>query len=204
MLAHMTVILDLEDTLVDTTGFKRVLFHSLEAFGVSAATVSRSYSVLRRRSEFSLPGLYRYLPTGGRPDYDGYAHALTRALGHYPYRIYPDVHWFLKRCRGIRRLLYTYGDTSVQRLKIRHLRLRPWFHRVMVTEDPTKLRGFGALIRPTESTVLIVGDRLFMEAAERRYPTVRGFCVARGQLDHTGSYPDLRAVFNALTKARLL
>lgn len=199
----MTIILDLEDTLVDTTGFKRVFFRCLEDVGVPAAVVAESYARLRERHEFTLRGLYDHLPAAMRPPLSIYSQTIERALGQYQFRMYPDVIWFLAQLRGYRRVLYTYGDRRLQEIKVESLRLRRFFEVVSITEDRTKLHDFPLLLRDAEETVLVDNDGAFIAEAVRRFPTVRGLRIERRQLGVEGAYPDLRAIHHALLRIQV-
>ena len=201
----MTVILDLDDTLIQTSGYKRLLFHSFAAYGMPASVVSKSYDQLRRRHEFSLEQFYAHLPAKLRPPYPRYERIVARTLTeYYPPHIFPDTHWFLRQLRGHRRLLYTYGDLRVQRIKIRSLGFRKLFTAVHITEDRDKVRGLLPLLRADEPTVLIDNDRQFIADANHHFPNVRTFFIARGHVSHGETYADLHAIHHVLKKEGLL
>lgn len=200
----MTIILDLDDTLVDTSGFKEALFHCLSHHGVSRAEFATAYARLRKRHDFSVEGLYEFLPHESRPTYREYEEGIRRVLAHYPFRIYPDVRWFLARCRGHRRVLYTYGNELVQNLKVRSLKLRPLFHQVVITNDPTKLRDLPTIAAVSMPAVLIDNDSVFIERAGKAFPNIRPFCITRRRLSTVGAYPDLQSIYHILKKQRLL
>ncbi len=197
----MTVILGLDDTLVDTSGFKRVLFHSLESCVVPAEVVAYAYAVLREHEQFSFDGLYRFLPFPHRPDTHAYQSAMRRVIAHYPGRVYRDVVWFLRRCRGCRRILFTRGDREVQEIKIRSLRLRPLFSCVVITNDRKKFADLASLLRVEEPTVLIDNDGHFVSTVVEHFPKIHGYCLARRD-PSIGSFADLRAVYRAMASLR--
>ncbi len=200
----MTIILDLDDTLVDTSGFKEALFRCLDHRGVSRAVFAIAYAKLRKRHDFSVEGLYQFLPRASRPTYREYEEGIRRVLAHYPFRMYPDVRWFLARCRGHRRVLYTYGNELVQNLKVRSLKLRPLFHQVVITNDPTKLRDLRIIAASCTHAVLVDNDSVFIERARIAFPNIRPFCITRRRLSAVGAYPDLQSIYHILKKERML
>lgn len=200
----MTIILDLDDTLVDTSGFKGALFSCLEHHGVSRAVFAIAYTELRKQHDFSVKGLYQFLPSISRPAYREYEAEILRLLAHYPFRMYPDVRWFLARCRGHRRVLYTYGNELMQHLKVRSLKLRPLFHQIVITNDHTKLRELANIAPKDTPAVLIDNDSYFIERASTQFPNIRSFCITRRRLSTVGAYPDLHSIEHVLVKEGFL
>ncbi len=205
MEVSIEVYLDLDDTALDTAAFKQSLAESLVPYGVREEAFFGAYRKVRAAGSFSIAKLVATLPVA--PDKrELVAATLAQSASECGRFLYPDVLPFLEtaRQRGARVVLYTYGDTGVQTLKLSGLQaLTSRLDHVEITADGDKPLPPLA----PETRRIVIDDR--PEVLER-YVGVEGVVpvlLARANVTRHSSqlaaYPTLTAVVQMLSKEGL-
>lgn len=202
---QLEIYMDLDHTALDTAGLKQDLAESLVQSGVSPEAFFTAYRKVRQNGSFSIMRLVEALGVSPEKREEVTARLQERAAqcGRF---LYSDVLPFLEKAKAhrARRVLFTYGDAEVQRLKLTGLgELTARVEEVVITTDGDKL-----LPKPPSGTRhVVIDDR--PEVLER-YVDVKGVVpvlVVRAGIERQPSrlraYRSLAEVAEMLSKEGL-
>lgn len=135
-----TLYIDFDHTLFDTEAFKHALAQSLRPFGITEQQFLKTYRARPATTPFSIPVFARALTPHGKMR-RRITHALEQVTKKGVRFLYADVLPFLRllKKRGVHCVLFTYGDSRFQRMKIASIpECRELFRRVIVTTNRKK------------------------------------------------------------------
>lgn len=179
----MTIILDLDYTLLDTARLKEALFEAIAACGPSREEVEASYTDIVRR-----PGVvYDYDPDlqiealgpSLKCDAAEARKKIEAVAGRSREFLYPGAIGFLSRLRssGAKLILLTLGNEKWQRMKIEKSGLAEYFDRILTTARD-KTESVAALSDDPE-TVVVNDNGEEIRAMQAAAPAFR-YIVKRG------------------------
>lgn len=134
-------IVDFDDTLFDTQGFKEAKCEALKAYGISDAVYWETYQQARNNDAgefvYSDEMHARYLSQHGVSEKDAVA-ALADATNRLPEFLFPDTMSFLKylKGKGQAMILLSLGEPAFQEQKVKGAGVDQFFDRMfMVTAN---------------------------------------------------------------------
>lgn len=140
----MHLILDIDHTLLNTSLLKKELARCCLDFGISKNVFWKTYHAVRTHSAFSVKGFVQSLVRTFHTDRRVLEKQYTNVIKNIDRYIYRDALFFLKwaHAQGHTIVLYTYGEPSLQREKIRALRKKGYIKKWIITTDRTKRKIF--------------------------------------------------------------
>lgn len=169
----MTIIIDLDHTLLNTSLLKVKMFRALQQFGVSQELFDRTYekTVSRDERQYSYDAAVhgRNIAADlGKPELaDPISQQLNRAIESTENLVYEDVFDFLQQARkaGAVIVLLTRGDPKWQQAKIEAAGLRKYVDRVVVAPE-SKGEVLRSQIRPDAQTFFVTDNAQEIDALE--------------------------------------
>lgn len=152
----MLIILDLDNTLFNTSLYKEDLSNSLTEFGVSRNLFFKIYQKLRKKNLYSHKLFLEFLSKEKKIDKEKVKNKLEKLSENFKKYLYPDTFWFLKKMekRKARLFLFSFGDLKLQKLKIKKSELSPFFEKILVT-DQEKIPLLKKIIQNREKVYFI-------------------------------------------------
>jgi len=179
----MLIILDLDNTLLDTGRLKEGLSKALNNFGISQKLFWQVYKKLRKKSFYNHKIYLEYLSKEKRVDLKKCSEALKNLDNKIKDFLYPDALSFLRKMRegGIKLILLTWGDKKFQKIKIEETKIKGFFDQIIITEK-TKLPYLAKIIKRTKEKIVFLND----EPAELQAATERFKDIAVLQMKRKG------------------
>lgn len=137
----MTIYIDLDHTLLDTERFKSALQKALRPLGISKSDFVFAYARLRRRRSFAIEPFVALLELSPLIQKKA-LRALKKETARAERFLYPDVFPFLryaKKRKGVRVVIFTYGDPGFHRMKLKGMtKLKSFIDGMIITSKEKK------------------------------------------------------------------
>ena len=136
----MQIILDLDNTLLNTSRIKKGLAKALINIGVSEELFKKVYKKLRRKGFYNHKIYIEYLSKEKKIDRKKCLAQLKKTDDKIKNYLYPDALWFLKKSAvlrkkvGVKIILLTYGDPEFQKIKLEKTKIAKYFDKIIITE----------------------------------------------------------------------
>lgn len=197
-MSKLTILIDLDDTLINTTHqIKPKLFSALEKFGWPRTKIIQVYQKVLKTKPFSLKEFVNQLALGQRRK----NRRLTRQkiekglLSKPRQHNFPGVNLFLKQlARRHTLILLTYGSYSWQRQKIRQAEIKRFFNRLIITTERSKKSALLKLRKRYGQTVVLLDNSPLIQKRGRALG-LRVIPIYRRQ----ENLPDYQKILNRLT-----
>lgn len=158
----MTIILDLDHTLINTTLLKIKIAAAVEKYGVNQEMFSKTYeaTVTRYDDRYGYDaGAHgqKIAEVLGKPHLaQEIAQTIYNALTNTEHLVYEDVIEFLKTAKGAggNILLLSRGDNAWQQAKIEAAKIKPYIDRAIVA-SASKGEALRTQIRPDDETYFV-------------------------------------------------
>jgi len=160
-----TIILDLDETLIDTKEIKRRIFNLVEKTGVPRGVAVGVYRQMRKKSAFDQRRYCFELKKTGYKVNPNLFNNLFSKPKDYNYR---GAEQFLKNLsKHFNLLLLTFGVPSFQNKKIEQAGFKQFFQKVLITEQESKLDLLRTLKSGTGKIILIDNSKVSIYTAKR-------------------------------------
>lgn len=145
------LLVDLDDTLIDTSSFKKDFFQKIaDQFGVSASEIDQIYEIQKKGHIEGWVKEFEKLLSQKYNKPVGFLDPIVRSsLQHLLLK--KDVFEYVKKFEGYKVLL-TYGDTELQKEKIKILGLEKHLDDIIITSEK-KINYLSAIISETHVTL---------------------------------------------------
>ena len=155
----MLIILDLDHTLLNTASLKKELCKSLINFGVSQKLFKNVYQKLRKDNPYSHELFLDYLSKEKEINRKAAKAKLEKFSKKMRKYLYPEAIWFLKKMRknGAKLVLLSYGNAKFQKMKIKNIKLEPFFDKVIITEKK-KTKSVVKMVNNQKQKIFFIDD----------------------------------------------
>lgn len=155
----MLIILDLDNTLLDTGRLKEAISKSLVCFGVPERLFWQIYKKIRKRGFYNHKIYLNYLFKEKPINIEKCAEKLEKLNNQIKNFLYPDTLPFLKGLKkmGARLILLTWGDTGFQKVKIKKAKIKHFFEKIFITET-TKLPYLRQIAKNKNEEIYFIDD----------------------------------------------
>lgn len=197
----MTIVLDIDHTLVNAEKLKRALARDARACGITPRRFWEAYRVVRKSGAFSPEAVAAQL---------GSDVAMRRrlcvrwwaTLNSAQKFFYADVPAFLRWARDVRHAIvfYTYGNPRVQRAKVRALRAFAPRARAVITADAAKRDDLRSVLPHGERWVWVDDADVRLHAALPPNGTIIRIARGRGGRGIVGSLAGARKFIESLSR----
>ena len=141
----MRVFVDLDNTLVDTSSFKHVFKHALTPLGVDPELFDKTKIAASGESWYQPYDFDRHLDLllQAKPQLDRQEarNKILEAYAGIKNFLFPDAIPFLEEAKkqsNIESILFTFGHTEIQMVKINSLGLEKYFGKIEITDKHKK------------------------------------------------------------------
>ncbi len=149
------IIIDLDDTLIDSALVKRVLFDAALEAGFSYSTILRAYKTTKEKG-FSPKKFAQALNKNRSAEL---TKNLETALENIPSVTFPGVKEFLCTIAVKTNIIFlTFGDSGYQRLKAKKAGLKKFAKRIVVTKETDKKKRLKTLARGSPQSIYFIDD----------------------------------------------
>ncbi|MFA7315034.1 MAG: HAD family hydrolase [Candidatus Magasanikbacteria bacterium] len=159
------IIIDFDDTLFDTQGFKHELVRSLESLGISAELFWQTYNEARMLTDgnfsYSFERHARILERQGF-DYDKVLQNFSLVKAKVKYFLFSDTIDFLESLKKSGHDLYllSLGDSNFQKLKLEQCGIEKYFKQVFFRGKDKELVVKEILDKNKKSDIFFINDKI--------------------------------------------
>ncbi len=195
----MTIVLDIDHTLINAEKLKRALARDARACGVAPRRFWDAYRAVRKSGAFSPEAVAAHLGH----DRAMRQHLVTRwwATLRAPQTfLYADARPFFQWARAAKHsiIFYTYGNPRVQQAKVRALRAFAPRARAIITVDSAKRDDLRKILPRGEPWVWVDDADVRLHAALPPNGTIIRIARGRGGRNVVGSLAGARTIIQSL------
>jgi FMN phosphatase YigB (HAD superfamily) len=157
-----TIVLDLDDTLINTSLIKSRIFSSTAKAGLGKEECRKVYVAFRRKHLFEPDGFIQALGKAGKfTNRRDVRKDIKSVFTSRKFYNFPGAKGFLKKLsRHHDLVMLTYGSEKFQKLKIRQSGLRPYFKKIIITGEPDKKNALKKLASSSRKGIVLIDNSM--------------------------------------------
>ena len=156
-MSRKVIIIDFDETLVDTAEIKRRLFGVAKKFGISRAQAEKAYKNLRKKHHFEPE---RYVQALRKYNKKVYWKEFEKIFAKPKEYNYKGAENFLKNlARNNKLILLSYADPIYQKKKIKQSGLGKYFDRIILTTQLSKQKELKKLKNQFGKKLVLLDDK---------------------------------------------
>lgn len=161
-MARPNIVIDLDDTLIDSSRIKNGIFSVIAKDGLSVRECRKAYRVFRGKHLFEPYEFIKVLVKAGKLlNHSKVLKGVGAVFKKRKYYNFKAAEDFLKKLSRYHDLvLLTYGSGKFQKLKIRQSGLRPYFKKIIITSEPDKKNALGKLEGSSRKGVVLIDNSM--------------------------------------------